>query len=127
MSGKELFITISPSHPDPMYRQITEQIKDAIAAGGLKPSDQLPSIREMAHMLKISSITIKRAYQDLESEGFIITRAGLGSYVAEKDPEEIRAVKLKEIRERIAGIVETGRRYGIETKQIERIFYEELR
>ena len=101
MSGKGLFITIAPSNPDPMYKQITDQIKDAIAAGDLEPSDQLPSIREMAETLKISAITIKRAYQDLEAERFIITRAGLGSFVADKNPQEIRDRKLQEIRERI--------------------------
>ena len=127
MSVQELFITISPSNPDPMYKQITDQIKDAIAAGALSASDQLPSIREMADMLKISAITIKRAYQDLETEGFIMTRAGLGSFVAEKNPEEIREGKLREIRERIGSILETGRRYGIAFEQIEKILREEMK
>ncbi len=127
MSGKGLFITIAPSNPDPMYKQITDQIKDAIAAGDLEPSDQLPSIREMAETLKISAITIKRAYQDLEAERFIITRAGLGSFVADKNPQEIRDRKLREIRERIIGIRETGRRYGINREQIERIIREEMK
>jgi GntR family transcriptional regulator len=127
MSGKELFLTISPSNPDPMYRQITEQIKDAIAAGEVLPGDQLPSIREMAQMLNISAITIKRAYQDLESEGFIMTRAGLGSYIAEKNPQEIRLGKLREIRKQISAIVETGRRYGITKTEIKEIFNEEMK
>ena len=127
MSGKGLFITIAPSNPDPMYKQITDQIKDAIAAGDLEPSDQLPSIREMAETLKISAITIKRAYQDLEAERFIITRAGLGSFVADKNPQEIRDRKLREIRERIIEIRETGRRYGINREQIERIIREEMK
>jgi DNA-binding transcriptional regulator YhcF (GntR family) len=127
MSGKELFITISPSNPDPMYRQITDQIKDAIAAGDLNPADQLPSIREMAEMLKISAITIKRAYQDLETEGFIMTRAGLGSFIAEKNLDEIREEKLREIRERMGAILETGRRYGISFDRILQILHEEMK
>jgi GntR family transcriptional regulator len=127
MSGKELFITISPSNPDPMYKQITDQVKDAIAADHLRPGDQLLSIREMAEMLKISAITIKRAYQDLESEGFIMTRAGLGSFVAEKNPEEIREMKLREIRDRLGAILETGHRYGITFDQIKRILQEEMK
>lgn len=125
MSGKELFITISPSNPDPMYKQVTDQIKDAIAAGALSPDDQLPSIREMAETLKISSITIKRAYRDLETEGFIMTRAGLGSFVAETQPAEIREGKLREVRERICAILETGRRYGITFDEILQILQEE--
>ena len=112
MSGN-LFITISPASSDPMYKQITDQVKDAVAAGDLRPTDQLPSIREMSEILKISAITIKRAYQDLETEGFIITRAGLGSFVAEKNHDEMRAEKIREIRSDIGAILETGRRYGI--------------
>ncbi len=122
----ELFITISPSDPDPMYRQITNQIKDAIAAGNLLPGDQLPSIREMSELLKISAITIKRAYQDLESEGFIFTRAGLGSFITDQDKVMIRKRKLAEIREDIRVIVETARRYGIDPVEIHRIVKEEI-
>ena len=122
----ELFITISPADPDPMYRQITNQIKDAIAGGDLASGEQLPSIREMAEMLKISAITIKRAYQDLEGEGFIITRAGLGSFVADQDKAEIRENKLGEIRSGIRSIVETARRYGITPKEISEIMREEM-
>ena len=77
-----MFIVISPLNPEPMYKQVTDQVKDAIAAGTLKLEDKLPSIREMSKELKISMITIKRAYSDLESEGYIFTRPGLGSFVA---------------------------------------------
>ena len=125
MSGRP-FITISPSSPDPMYRQITDQIKDAVAAGDLRPSEQLPSIREMSAILKISAITIKRAYQDLETEGFIITRAGLGSFVAEKSPNDMRDEKLREIRDGVSALVEAGKRYGIGAEEILTIVKEEL-
>ena len=73
-----MFIVISQSDPDPMHRQVTDQVKDAIAKGTLKTGEKLPSIREMSKELKISPITIKRSYRDLEQEGYIITRAGLG-------------------------------------------------
>ena len=125
MNGK-IFITISPASPDPMYKQITDQVKDAIAAGDMRSGDQLPSIREMSEILKISAITIKRAYQDLESEGFIMTRAGLGSYVAEQDQQKIRDEKIQEIRAEICGIIESGRRYGISPDEILEIVKEEL-
>ena len=61
-SENSLFIVISPSNPDPMYKQVADQIEEAIAVRTLKSNDKLPSIREMAEELKISSITIKRAY-----------------------------------------------------------------
>lgn len=121
-----LFITISPGHPDPMYKQITDQVKDAIAAGDLKPKDQLPSIREMSQVLKISAITIKRAYQDLETDGFIITRAGLGSFVAERSHGEIRDEKIEEIRATVRAVLESGKRYGIAPGEILTIVEEEM-
>ena len=83
-----MFIALSPSHPDPMYKQVTDQIKDAIASGDLEPNERLPSVRELAEALNVSAITIKRAYLDLETDGYILTRAGLGSFVAEVDRDE---------------------------------------
>ena len=81
-----MFITLSPASPDPMYKQITDQVRDAIAAGELAAGEKLPSVREMSEALKTSAITVKRAYLDLENEGCIISRAGLGSFVAEVEP-----------------------------------------
>jgi len=113
-----LFIALSPSNPDPMYRQVTDQIKDAIAAGDLKPNDRLPSVRELSEALKVSAITVKRAYFDLETEGFILTRAGLGSFVAEVSRESIRSRKLEDVRAEITRIVRTGARFGITREDI---------
>ena len=108
-----MFIALSPASPDPMYKQITDQIRDAIASGELAANDKLPSIREMSDALKTSSITIKRAYFDLESEGCIITRAGLGSFVAEVDPARLRERKLEEFRGELTRIVRTGAKFNI--------------
>ena len=80
-----MFISLSPSDADPMYEQATDQIKDAIAAGDLKPNERLPSVRELSEALKVRAITVKRAYLHLETEGYILMRAGLGSFVAEVD------------------------------------------
>ncbi len=113
-----MFIALSPSHPDPMYKQVTDQIKDAIAAGDLKPNDRLPSVRELSEALKVSAITIKRAYFDLETEGYILTRAGLGSFVAEVSREALRGRKLDELRAEMTRIVRTGARFGITREDI---------
>jgi GntR family transcriptional regulator len=113
-----MFIVISAQNPDPMYKQVMDQIKDAIAVGALKPDERLPSIREMAKDLRISEITIKRAYMDLESEGFIITRAGLGSFVATINKETLREQKMAEIREELRRIVGLGQRFGITPEEI---------
>lgn len=113
-----MFIVVSPLNPDPLYRQVTDQIKDAIASGLLKPEEKLPSIREMSKELKISMITIKRAYADLESEGYIITRSGLGSYVARINKQTLRDDKLAEIRNDIAKILQIGHKFGISADDV---------
>ncbi len=101
-----------------MYKQVTDQIKDAIASGLLKPEEKLPSIREMSKELKISMITIKRAYADLENEGYIITRSGLGSYVANINKQALRQEKMIELRKDIAKILQTGHKFGISADDI---------
>ncbi len=108
-----MFIALSPSHPDPMYKQITDQIKNAIAAGDLKPDEKLPSVRELSEALKTSAITIKRAYLDLENEGYIFTRAGMGSFVAGIDRSRLRNEKLEEFRTELARMLGTGTKFGI--------------
>ncbi len=108
-----MFITLSPTSPDPMYKQITDQVRDAIASGELAANEKLPSIRELAEALTTSVITVKRAYLDLEGEGCIITRAGLGSFVAAIDPSRLRARKLEEFRTELARIVRTGAKFSI--------------
>lgn len=113
-----LFIVVSPQNPDPMYKQITDQVKDAIASGGLQPETKLPSIREMSRELKISEITIKRAYSDLENEGFIITRSGLGSYIADINRDKLRRDKWQETRKDILKILKTAERFNISTREI---------
>jgi GntR family transcriptional regulator len=115
---EKMFIVMSPLNPDPMYKQVTDQIKNAIAGGNLKPEDKLPSIREMSAALKISEITIKRAYADLENEGLILTRSGLGSFVADIDKENLRQGKLSEIRMELLKILKSGEKFDISTDDI---------
>jgi len=113
-----LFIALSPSHPDPMYKQVTDQIKNAIASGDLNPDEKLPSVRELSEALKISAITIKRAYLDLENEGYIFTRAGMGSFVTEIDRGRLRHEKLAEYRTELRRILGTGEKFGISADDI---------
>jgi GntR family transcriptional regulator len=113
-----LFIMVSAQNPDPMYKQITDQIKGAIASETLKPETKLPSIREMANELKISEITIKRAYSDLENQGFIFTRSGLGSFVADLDRDKLRLDKWQEIRKDILNIRKKAERFRISEEEL---------
>jgi GntR family transcriptional regulator len=116
-----LFIAISATNPDPMYKQVTDQIRDAIVRGSLASDARLPSIREMAGELKISHITIKRAYGDLEREGYIITRPGLGSFVAGMNWGRLREKKLEELRKDVARLAKAAETFGITAAEIRQV------
>ena len=90
-------IILSNSSTLPIYEQIKIAIKEAIFSNELKEEEMLPSVRAMANELKISFLTVKRAYDDLEQEGYIKTLPGKGSFVSPKNLELIKEEKLKEI------------------------------
>lgn len=90
-------IIISNSSGKPIYDQISAQIKEMILTGVLQTGDALPSMRLLAKELRISVITTKRAYEELEREGFIVTMTGKGSFVAEKNTERIKEEYLKKL------------------------------
>ena len=116
-----MFIVISPSNPDPMHRQVTEQVKDAIAKGTLRAGEKLPPIREMSKALGISPITIKRSYRDLENGGYITTRAGLGSFVAEVDFGRLRNEKAGEIEKELKSVMKKAAGFGITRHELARM------
>ena len=116
-----MFIAISHQNPAPLYQQVTDQIINAITDGTLRPDDKLPSIREVAGELKISEITIKRAYADLEKEGFIFTRAGMGSFVRDINREKLKKVKLAVLKDELERIVGANAKFGITSGDIVRL------
>lgn len=99
-----LEITINNSRGQPIYDQIYTQIKGHIISGQLQTGEMLPSIRSLAKDLRISVITTKRAYEELEREGFIYTVTGKGCFVAEKNMDLIREDHLKKIEEHMEEI-----------------------
>ena len=98
-------IYLSNSGQEPIYAQITRQIKQQILSGALRPGDALPSIRLLAKELRISVITTKRAYEDLERDGFILTQQGRGSFVADQNPALLREEHLKKVEDCLQGAV----------------------
>lgn len=104
---------ISNAGQEPIYAQITRQIKEQILSGKLKEGDALPSIRLLAKELRISVITTKRAYEDLETAGFIVTRPGKGSFVAPQNPELQREEMLKQVEQHLQNAVDAARQGGI--------------
>ena len=106
-------IVISNSGEIPIYEQIADQVREQILSGALRPGDALPSIRLLARELRISVITTKRAYEDLERDGFILTQQGRGSFVAEQNPALLREEHLKKVEDCLQGAVDAARLGGI--------------
>lgn len=111
-------IIISNASGQPIYEQISRQIKGAIAGGKLSPGEALPSIRSLARDLRISVITTKRAYEELERDGFIYTVAGKGCFVAEQDLELQRESGLREIEAHLQAAVELSRQCGLTEEEL---------
>ena len=111
-------IIISNSSSKPIYEQITDQSKAAIVTGQLKEGEQLPSIRALANSLRVSAITTKRAYADLEATGLIETVQGKGSFVAGGNAELIREEQLREVEGLLAKAVERGRAMGLTNDEL---------
>ncbi|PWM25495.1 MAG: GntR family transcriptional regulator [Oscillospiraceae bacterium] len=111
-------INISNSSGKPIYEQIVLQIKNQISAGVLSEGDPLPSIRLLAKELRISVITTKRAYEELERDGFIETVAGKGSFVARQNLELLREHALTRIEERLGEAVELARQHSIGCEEL---------
>ena len=106
----------------PIYEQITDQIKTHIRNGELKENDNLPSVRTLSKELKISALTVKKAYDTLESEGFTITVHGKGTYVASVSPQLLLEEQKKELETDLDMAVQKGRRYGISDEDIQSLF-----
>lgn len=115
-------IRLSNATDKPIYEQITEQIKQAIITGKLKPGDGLPSIRSLAKELKISVMTTKRAYSDLERDGFIVTFAGKGSFVAERNQDFLKEELLRQIEEHLNKAIQIAKLAGIQGQELIDIF-----
>ena len=111
-------IYLSNSGQEPIYAQITRQIKQQILSGALRPGDALPSIRLLAKELRISVITTKRAYDELEKEGFIYTIAAKGCFVAPKNVELLREETLKAIENHIDQIVRLSHSVGLNEQDV---------
>lgn len=111
-------IIISNSSNQPIYEQIVSQIKALIISGELNEGDTLPSMRLLAKELRISVITTKRAYEELEKEGFIVSITGKGSFVASKNLELIKEQQLKEIENHMQEIIDLANLYGISLEEL---------
>ena len=115
-------IIISNNSSVPIYEQIKNAIKNAIISNELKEEEMLPSVRNLANDLKISFLTVKKAYDELEAEGFIKTVQGKGSFVAPKNLEIIKEEKLKEVQDHIEKIYNISKIANISEDEIKELF-----
>ncbi|ABG85040.1 GntR family transcriptional regulator [Clostridium perfringens] len=106
-------IVVSNTSGVPIYEQIAKAIKNEILSGDLKENSALPSIRSLASELRVSVITTKRAYEELERDGFIYTLPGKGSYVAEQNKELLMEEKLREIEEKLGEAIDIANSIGL--------------
>ena len=111
-------LIIRNTNNQPIYEQICTQIKAQIIAGKLAPGEALPSIRALAKDLRVSVITTKRAYDELEVDGFLYTVAGKGCFVAEKNLDLIREQKLKELEDHLTAAVELAAQCGVSSGEL---------
>ncbi len=114
-------IIISNSNEKPIYDQIASQIKNMIMLGDLKTGDALPSMRLLAKELRISVITTKRAYEDLERDGFIESITGKGSFVSAGNTEFLREQQLRIVEDYLQKAVDTAKKSGITPEELTQI------
>ena len=111
-------LVISKSAGKPIYEQLEVQIKNMVLCGKLRPGDPLPSMRELAKDLKVSLITTRRTYEDLEKEGFIVSMVGKGSFVADTDLGFLSECKLREIESLLGKAVEEAKTCGVDLHEL---------
>ena len=124
--AENMKIIITNSSTEPIYQQIIDQIKTQIISDSLKAEDLLPSIRGLAKELRISVITVKRAYEDLEREGFVETVGGKGTYVAFQNKEFIKEKKMKSIEDKLSEAIDDAKMIGLgvdEVKEMIELLY----
>lgn len=121
-------IVISNTSEAPLYQQIKDQIKDAILKGELVEGDALPSIRAFANDLKVSVLTIRRVYDELEQEGFVTSQVGIGTFVSTSNIELLRDSKRRLVEKKMLDMIQTAKSLGISKDELNammEILYEE--
>lgn len=117
-----MIIIINNSSLQPIYEQIVSQIKDKIMKGELKENDLLPSVRTLSKEIKVSALTVKKAYDELEAEGFILTVHGKGSFVTSANQELMLEEQKKEVEQLMEQAVRKGRSCGMKRQDLMELY-----
>lgn len=126
--GEDMKILLSNTSKVPIYEQLRLQIRDNILKGLLKPDDKLPSIRQFAKELGISVITVKRAYDDLEAEGYVILIGGKGCFVAGQSVERLREKEMNLLEDELSDIIYRAKKMQVDEssfKEMIKLLWEE--
>lgn len=115
-------IIISNSSMQPIYEQVVSQVKQEILNGSLAPESKLPSVRELAGELRISALTVKKAYDTLEQEGFIVTVHGKGSFVAGVNRDLALEAQKKEVEKELDAVIKKAKSCGMTEEEITQLF-----
>lgn len=115
-------LLISNSSPTPIYLQIKEAIINQIISGELKERELLPSIRSLAKDIRISVMTIKKAYDELEKDGYIVTVAGKGSFIATKNLELVKEQAYKDIEDNFTDVISIIKRFNLDKEEVKELF-----
>ena len=115
-------IIINNSSMQPIYEQVVSQIKTTILNGSLAPKSKLPSVRELAGDLRISALTVKKAYDTLEQEGFIVTVHGKGSFVAGVNRDLAMEAQKKEVEKELDTVIKKAKSCGMSDEEIMQLF-----
>lgn len=112
--------------PKPVYQQLVDQVKLAVASGRLKPGDRLPSIRDVAVDVRVNRNTVARVYAELESEGVVYTRPGQGAFVSDRGSRVDEAVRREEIERRLDDVFAQARLFGFERRALREVVDERI-
>ena len=121
-----MFIRVNPSSSTPIYNQVVDQVKHAVAAGRLKTGDQLPSVRELAIELRINPNTVAKAYRELEQGGVVLARQGSGGFIADRPPTISKTERLKIAEQHVDQAIVQSMSLALEGKEIKDLFLERL-
>lgn len=111
-------LSVSPTNPQPLYQQVVEQIRARILSGDLRPGTPLPSVRQLAADISASVITTRRAYLELEKEGLITTRPGLGTFVAQIPGQRRKEIAMGMLRAELERLAARARELGVSPEEL---------
>lgn len=120
-------IIIAANSKVPLFQQITDQIKQQIYTGELAAGDALPSIRSLAKSLRVSVITTKRAYEELEKDGYVLSTVGKGTFVAGQSPHILKEWQMRELENRLEQVIQAAKEIGVtksELTELINLYYE---